>query len=272
MAKRTPTPAGLLRLAISSGLIVEAAAADKRLRRPLSLTGVGCLIRNRRIAQAILRLGAKSAYESRILMRTMLEIQNNYAWIRLKKSHSRAIRFHRFVPIERLKILKQMNSIMKEAHYEQMKQRLEAERSKLRVFRFRDSKNKMQWAKSWAAVSSVEARLTEVLSAERPDKPVDPFWYGMYISFSSATHGSPGSLNEVVQRDGDRLVAKEQPEIKPSAHQRVAAIVLAWTIAAVTEDVRLRRQLRRELKPLDLAMAALQARAKAAAVNVRPGT
>lgn len=132
MANKILTPAGLLRLAIAGALVVEAAAAEKRLRRPLPLAGVGCLIRNRRLAQAILRLGISGAYESRILIRTMLEIQSNYAWIRLQKSHSRAIRFHRFVPLERLKILKQMNSIIKQADYDQMRKRLETQRNKVR--------------------------------------------------------------------------------------------------------------------------------------------
>jgi hypothetical protein len=268
MLSGTQSGIALLRLAITSALVVEAAAAEKGLRRPLPLVGIGCLIRNRRLAQAIMRLGRKSAYESRILMRTMLEIQSNYAWIRVKRSHSRAIRFHRFVPLERLKILRQLNAVIKNSEHQEMRRRLEGERRKVRyLFRSRDSRNRMQWAKSWAAVPSVEARLNEVLSAERPDRPPDPFHYALYISFSSAVHGSPGSLNEVVQLDGDKLVAKDQPETNPTAHRHAAAAVLAWTITAVVKDARLKRQLRRELNPLDLAMADLRARARAAAVD-----
>jgi len=195
----------------------------------------------------------------------MLEIQSNYAWIRLKNSYSRALRFHRFTSLEKLKILKQMNTLLKQGDGEQIRKQLEAERRQVRhLFRFRDSKNKMQWAKSWAAVSSVEARLAEILSTERPGKQVDPFMYGMYISFSSATHGSPGSINDVLRLDGGRLLARDQPETKPDVHKSGAAILLAWTIEAVTEDARLKRQLRSQLEPLDTAMSELREQARKA--------
>jgi hypothetical protein len=201
-------------------------------------------------------------------MRTMLEIQINYAWMRLKNSYSRALRFHRFTPIEQLKLLKQMNTFLKQADHEQIRVRLEAERRQVsHLFRFRDRSNKMQWAKSWATVSSVEARLSEILSTERPGTQVDPFMYGMYISFSSATHGSPGSFNEVLRLNGDRLLAKEQPEAKPDVHRNGAAILLAWTIDAFTEDARLKRNLRASLRPLQQAMAELLERARKAATQ-----
>ena len=265
MTPRAVRPTQLLRLAIASSFAVESATAQKRLRHPLPLAGFGFLVRNRRLAQAIQRLGIRGAYESRVLMRTMLEIQINYAWIRLRNSYSRALRYHRFIPLEQLKVLKQMNTLLKQDDYDNIRGRLEAERRRTRhLFRFRDSKNKLQWSKTWAAVSSVEARVSEVLSKERPGKQVDPFHYGMYISFSSATHGSPGSVSDVLRIEDDRLVARQQPETNPAVHQRGAAILLAWTIDAFTEDARLRRRLRAELRPLKEAIAELRARAYAA--------
>ena len=259
----TRRPASLLRRAIEAARLVEAAASEKRLRRPLEIAGYGFLVRNRRIASAIARLGRQGAYESKILMRTMFEIQINYAWIRLKNPHSRALRFRRFLPIERLRLLEKTATIFRSVDYERKKKQFEAERRKVRhLFRFRDSKGKMRWARSWAADRSVETRLTEIKQTERPGGKVDPFLSGMYISFSAATRGSPISLEEVLRAEDHRLVAVTQPEVRPDAHKIGAFILLVWTIEAFTEDARLKHQLRGELQEVSSAFAKLSKRTK----------
>ena len=245
MSKRkrsSPSGAALLRNAIRVAQVLEAAGSAKTLRKPLQVAGYGFLVRIRRLAQAITRCGTQSAYESRVLMRCMLEIQINYAWIRLRNSHSRALRFHHYWSIDRLRLLEKAGTIFRAADYADRRRALIAERRKVRhLFRFRDKNGKMQWAQSWASVSSVEARLAEVQRKEKPAAKPDPFMYGMYISFSSATHGSPNSLVEVLEVAGSRLVPKSQPEMKPKAHYIGAFILLAWAIEAFAKDSRLRR-------------------------------
>jgi hypothetical protein len=176
-------------------------------------------------------------------MRSMLEIQINYAWIRLRNSHSRALRFRQYLPIDRLRLLEKAGTIFRASDYTARRRAFMAERRNVRhLFRFRDKNGKMQWAQSWASVSSVEARLAEVQKKEKPGSSPDPFLYGLYVSFSSATHGSPGSLIEVLDVVGGRLIPKRQPEVRPNAHQVGAFILLVWTIEAFAEDARLRRQ------------------------------
>ncbi len=178
----------------------------------------------------------------------MLEIQINYAWIRLRQSHSRALRFHQYSSLDRLRLLEKAGTIFRPADYAERRKALIAERRKVRhLFRFRDKNGKMQWAQSWASVSSVEARLIEVQKKEKPTAKPDPFMYGMYISFSSATHGGPNSLVEVLDVVGGRLVPKPQPELKPSAHYIGTFILLVWAIEAFAKDSRLRRSCRNEI-------------------------
>lgn len=172
----TLRPASLLKRAVETARKLENAASQKTLRKPLQVVGLGCLVRHRRIAVAIQRLGRQSAYESRVLLRTMLEIQINYAWIRLRNTHSRAVRFYQFRPVERLRLLEKTATIFRPEDYDQRKRALQVERNKVRhLFRFRNPKGKMQWAHSWPTVGSVEARLTEVQKKEKPGAVPDPF-------------------------------------------------------------------------------------------------
>jgi hypothetical protein len=247
---------------------LEVAASQKTLPGPLQVAGYGFLVRNRRLAAAIARLGRASAYESRLLLRAMLEIQINYAWIRLRNRYSRALRYHRFWPIERLRLLEKASTIFKEADYGQKKQQVEAERRKVRqLFRFRDTKGKMRWAESWAKVNSIEARLVEVLRYEKPTGQPDPFMYGLYVSFSSAVHGSPNSLQEVLRVTNGRLVAAEQPESDPDRHLVGAFILLASTIEAFAEDARLRRALRADIRIVSSALEQLREKGKGYGIN-----
>ena len=259
----TLRPASLLKQAVKTARKLEHAASQKPLRKPLQVAGFGFLVRHRQIAVAIQRLGRESAYETRVLLRTMLEIQINYAWIRLRNTHSRAVRFYQFWPIERLRLLEKTATIFRPEDYDQRKRALQAERNKVRhLFRFRDTKGKMQWAKSWAIVGSVEARLTEVQKKERPGTAPDPFLYGMYISFSSATHGSPNSLAEVLTVVEGRAMASPQPELRPNANKMGAFILLAWSIEAFAEDARLRRQCHADIRKVSTAVQELKQRSR----------
>ena len=236
-------PGALLKSAVETARSLEHAASQKQLRKPLQVVGLGSLVRHRRIAMAIQALGRRSAYESRVLLRTMVEIQINYAWIRLRNSHSRALRFCQFPPLEKLRLLEKTATIFKPDDYDQRRLALLDARRKVRhLFRFRDKNGEMRWSRSWASVSSVEARLTEVLKKESPKATPDPFLYGMFVSFSSATHGSPNSVADVLTAQNGRAAASPQPEPSPNVHKQGAFILLAWIIEAFSEDARLRRQ------------------------------
>jgi hypothetical protein len=228
---------------MSLSLRLETMASSRRFKRPLLLVGHGFLVRNRRLATAILRLGAPNSYEARILLRTMLEIKINYSWIRSQQSHSRALRFLRYGPLERLRLLERVAPELPQADYAAKKLHFKHERSRVRhLFRTRDSKGKLRWADSWATVNSVERRLQEVMTREQPANP-DMFLYGLYILLSSAVHGSPGSLDEMFKVQADRLVTKAQPEDDPELHLVGALLVLVWTIDAFASDAGLKRAL-----------------------------
>jgi hypothetical protein len=138
-----------------------------------------------------------------------------------------------------MRIHANMVTAMTPDKYEQFRRALEARRRRVRhLFRFRDPNGKMQWAKSWAKVSSVEARLREVKSSERPGQP-DPFLYALYSWISSAVHGGPNSLKEVLIKRGTSFVAARQPEQDPKAQFVAGAAVLAWTLEAAIEDLQL---------------------------------
>lgn len=120
----------------------------------------------------------------------------------------------------------------------------------------------MRWAASWARVSSVEARLVEVQKKERPGSAPDPFLYGMYVSFSSATHGSPDSINDMFALVDGALLIKDQPERRPDLHRKGAFISLAWTIEAFLQDARLRRACQADVKEIFSAVRELKRRSR----------
>src|SRR2546422_4891915 len=99
MATR-PNPATLLRRAIRLAKRIETEGRPTDFRRRIRLVTYGFLIRNRRIAAAIERLGTDCAYESRMLLRPMVETLINHAWIRLRDTHSRATRFVAYQQLE----------------------------------------------------------------------------------------------------------------------------------------------------------------------------
>jgi len=205
------------------------------------VAGFGFLVRNRRAAQAIDRLGARFAYESGVLLRTMMEIRINYAWIRLRQIHSRSVRFFDFWSLERLKLLEKSATFFRPADFLQKKAALQVERRKVRhLFRHRDRQGKMRWDASWARVSSVEARLREVEEAAAQGDP-DLFLYAVYVLLSSAVHGSPNSLNQVLSVANGFLAAKSRPESDPRRNQFGALLTLTWTIETFATDAKLKR-------------------------------
>lgn len=248
----------VLRHGIRLARLMERFATRTDLRKPIRKVACGFLVRNRRLAVAVERLGEGCAYEGRMLLRTMLEIVINYAWIRLRRKHSRAVRFLSYRPLELLKVHAQMRATFSQAEFEQMQRKLESQRRRVRhLFRLRDKQGKMQWASSWAKVSSVEARYREVRSVETPGQP-DPFLYGLYAWISSAVHGGPNSLNEVVAKRRGSSVAARQPERNPAAQFTGAAAALAYTVEAAVEDLGLKRLLASQVEAYSNAVKALK--------------
>jgi len=86
--------------------------------------------------------------------------------------------------------------------------------------------------------------------------------YGMYISFSSAAHGSPNSLVEVLDLVDGRLIPKRQPEVRPNAHHVGAFVLLVWTIEAFAEDARLRQQCGPDIRSVSKPLKAMAKKAK----------
>src|SRR5437867_2769791 len=102
----------VLRRGIRLARRVEALARRSEIRKPIRLVGYGFLVRNRRLAAGVERLGTACAYEGRMLLRSMIEIMINYAWIRLRQKHSRARRFVAYRPLELLHVHASMHASM----------------------------------------------------------------------------------------------------------------------------------------------------------------
>lgn len=167
MKRKPQQPVQLLRRSIRLARRLERIASGLATSKHLTLAGYGLLIRSRRLARAIEAIPPDCAYEALILLRTMLEIFFDYRWIRIKHKHSRAVRFLRYQPIDKLKSFEKLPSAFTPDQRRSIRIRLKAERSKARhLFRFRDKNNKLRWAASWAhPVSSVALRMNELRSS-----------------------------------------------------------------------------------------------------------
>jgi hypothetical protein len=95
MKRKPQQPVQLLRRSIRLARRLERIASSLADSKPLTLVGYGFLVRSRRLARAIEAIPPECAYETLILLRTMLEIYFDHRWIRLKRKHARAIRFLR---------------------------------------------------------------------------------------------------------------------------------------------------------------------------------
>jgi hypothetical protein len=150
-----------------------------------------------------------------------------------------------------------MRDTFSQAEFEQIQRNLESQRRRVRhLFRFRDSEGNMRWARSWAEVNTVESRLREVRSEETPGHP-DPFLYGLYAWISSAVHGGPNSLHEVLAKRRNSSVATRQPERNPTGQFKGAAIALMYTVEAAVEDLGLKQLLASQVEEYSRAVQAL---------------
>ena len=245
-----------LRRSIILSESLEAIASSTVSRNKSTLVGFGFLVRNRRLAQAILQLGSWHAYEGRMLLRSMIEIHINYAWIRLRDRESRANRFMKFDPLERLRILEELSGLIDPKEYRAKLREFRNKRAKVKHL-FRNpikrgkNKGKLQWDKTWASKGSVEGRLKEVLTSKTGN--YDPFLYALYRWSSSAIHGGPTSLNEVLEKDSP-LRAKIQPEANPAAQLVGAFVVLMATMETLAESSDMLENLEPELTKLQRAL------------------
>ena len=240
---RQSDPITILRRGIRLARRIEKEAETSPVRRPVRLVTYGFLVRNRRLAIAVERVGTDCAYEGRLLLRAMVETLINHAWIRLRQTHSRATRFVAYQPLELLRVHPSLHATMTEEAFKTARRNLVKQRADVRhLFRNRNNKGKLSWARNWAKVGTVEGRLDEVQRAENPAGP-DPFLYGIYSWFSSVTHGGASSINDLFQKVNGRLVVGEQPEGNPKGHIVAAAAVLGFTLEAAVEDLGLKEGL-----------------------------
>lgn len=248
------TPPHVLVQTIRLALRIEEHAKSTAIDTPLKLIAIGFLIRNRRLAEAILRLNTEYAYEGRMLLRTMVEILINHSWIRLKFSKSRALRFAAYHPLELLRISQHTNAIAGKKEDLTMLRNLKRERSSVRhLFQARDKKGKLRWAGSWARTESIEARLREVLTY-RKKRPPDMFMYTLYSWTSSAVHGGPNSLREIIEWNGPYVSAKGQPEASQYGQYAGAAAILNHSIQAACDALDLKGVKPEELDALTHAL------------------
>jgi hypothetical protein len=265
------TPIGSLKAELRFSLHLERLADSIDVDTPLKLIAIGFLIRNRRLAEAILRLGTNHAYEGRMLLRTMVEIMINHSWIRLKWTKSRALRYVAYQPLELLRVSHHGKDLVSTAEILTIQRNLERERAKVRhLFQFKDKKGKLRWARSWATVESLDGRLSEVLAYRRKRKPY-LFLYALYAWTSSSIHCGPGSLNEVLDWHGTRISAKNHPEGNLHAQFAGAAGLLHYSIHAAIDDLGLKEHVSDELTNLDRAMKRLRDKGAMTLQAAQPG-
>lgn len=248
------TVSSYLRRSITLAKRLEDIASPEAAKKKSLFVGFGFLVRNRRLAQAILGLADQHSYEKRILVRSMVEIHINYAWIRLKNQEFRASRFIKFEPIEQLRILEDIkhSGLMHPNDYCAKLREVKRKRAKVRhLFRHPNDKGKLRWDKTWASVITLESRMKEVIKSQTGNR--DLFLYALYRWFSATIHGGPTSLCDVLEPKIP-LRAKLQPEPKPLSHFSGAFAVLIATIEALAESSGMIEALQPELSKLKCAL------------------
>lgn len=241
---------------------LESITGPKANRKKNILVGFGFLVRNRRLAQAVSQLSNQYAYEKRILIRSMVEIHITYAWIRLRNTENRANRFIKFIPLEKLKILKDLKAsgLITSDEYRIKLREYINRRTKVRhLFRNQinrgKNKGKLKWDGNWASGASLESMLEEVLKSETGK--YDSFLYTLYRWFSSTVHGGPISLDDVLEPDRP-LRAKQHPESNPTSHLKGAFVVLLATIEALAKSSNTIKDLEPEISKLQSALNGLR--------------
>lgn len=219
--------------------------------RPIRAVAFGTGVRVRRLAEAIRVLGPEYDYEARLQVRSILELYFNYAWIRLKRRHSRATRFLRFQPLEKLKVAETLtkNSPSRMRELGPHTARLRKRRTSLRyLFRAKDGKGRLRWARDWAGGLSFESRLEEVVAASRTSgQSVDHFLYSLYRWLSGTVHGSAQSFEDVLTAANGAIRSKTNEELASNMSQdaATASLLAVWSLAA--RDLQLPREVRSDI-------------------------
>lgn len=241
-----------LRAAIALARRLETIASPKAQGDPAAYVGYAALIRQRRLAASVLRLGDANAYEARVLIRSMIEIHFNTEWILLHGGQRRASRFVRFSPVEDFTVFERVAPALCWPDAPAIRKRIIRARAEVRrMFRVKDRTGHLKWARTWATVSSFESRLRQVLHRHRAGDSLDSdFFYGLYIWFSSTVHGGPRSFRSVVHYVGRQPQPVEQPEPDPRAQMAGALAVLQAHITALARLTGLTRMLEPSLSTL----------------------
>jgi len=245
MKSKEPQPLKLLRRSIRLARKLEKIASQPASTRLVTKVGYGFLVRSRRLASAIEAVPSECSYEALILVRTMFEIFFDYKWIRLTRAHSRAVRFLRYEPIDKLKALQTMPTVFTPPNLQRITKRLKAERSKTRhLFRFRDKNLKLRWASSWAhPVNTVASRVGQ-LRLSAPTTPEDNYWYGLYRWMSWVVHASPQSVEATIIATGALKPRRVLPD--PNLPRILSWVVLLTIVDFLSSDLKLTKTLEPE--------------------------
>lgn len=203
-----------------------------RLQLPIGIVGFGSLVRLHRLARLMLQIPEEFAYESLALIRCMVEVQVNLSWIRRDKLGDRASRFLAFEPLERLITLKEIPEMIPPGEALETVAKLEAQREAVRsLFAKQGSGSETLWAKTWASVPNLRARLDEIMKAEGNSKV--PFTYVLYRWASTIVHGGPMSIVSILQSHRGNPVPRSQPLSDPTSVYAAAALSLLMTCSDV---------------------------------------
>lgn len=229
-----------LRALVKQSIRFEVKVSSAQQLNPIQKIAYGTLVRVRRLAEVVSQVGPERAYESRILVRAMLELYFNYAWMRLRSPQRRANRFLKFLALEHLKIQREL-ARSPDLNTPALRQAIKAsvaERAKSRnLFRIADPKGNRRWAKDWAGGATFETRVGDVLSHTMPERQFDPFLYTLYRIFSSAVHGGPQSFVDSLTLTRFGYREEPQPERNPAAPYLAACIILLGTHTAASKDL-----------------------------------
>ncbi len=225
---------------------------------PIRAVAFGTVIRNRRLAHAVSCLRGDANYEARILLRTMLEIYYNYAWIRLKP-FIRSNRYLKSIVLEDLNILKEFPVEYREPWHDERMRELKRARARLRyLFQFEEKlkpgaphtgTRKLKWRKSWTE-RDIRTRMLDVMEAQSGVRSNDCYLYGMFLWNSSAVHGGMHAFTEVIEPLSRGLRAKSAVQLNEDSSLILAWTMLGYTLNLTALDLRFGHSLRTEVEGL----------------------
>ncbi|MES2177798.1 MAG: DUF5677 domain-containing protein [Gemmatimonadota bacterium] len=212
---------------------VEAHSRSVGQIRPIQAVAFGTLVRMRRLGEAVYELDEAHGYEARVLVRSILEIYYNYAWMRLRRPHQRANRFLAFGVLDTIRIMENWpESDWGTDHHSELAKLKRSRRRHRHLFRKKDSKGVLRWARTWADVSSLEARIAEVHRTARAG-----LMYAFYGAFSGTAHGSPYSFTEVLTRGSKGPRARTKAEMSTRQALSGAGMALLAAMVSVCTDL-----------------------------------